>query len=53
MVRVKEEKEEGSWSVDDFPRPTSFLFRDPDDLDLFLDKVRFEQDLKIDCEMLM
>lgn len=49
--QAKEDREEGSFSADDFPRPTSFIFKNPDDLDLFYDKVRVEQDLRIDCEM--
>lgn len=53
ILQFIEEKENGYWSADRFPRPTSFRFRDPDDFDVFLDNVRFEQDLKIDCEMLM
>lgn len=53
IVKIIEERVEHSYSIiDDWHRPTSFLFADFHDLELFLDKVRHEQDCRIDCEML-
>lgn len=53
IITVRHENDWNTYDVEDFPRPTSFLFGDDDDCDLFLDKVRDEQHLKIDCEMEM
>lgn len=51
IEKVRHDKDWNNYDVDDFPRPTSFLFLDEDDFILFLDKMIDEQHLKVDCEM--
>lgn len=51
IVQAREEKDENCFSAADYPRATSFIFRDPADFDLFTDVVMFEMGLKVDCEM--